>query len=181
MMRPGRGAPLAAMAVLVAIAAPVSAHSGPPYPAISSQRVGGYLVAVWTDPDTTDDGSAQGKFWITLRAAAAAPPVAAGTHVEVSIKPSDRAGALVSARAEPVANDPSTFFAALRMDHEGPYAVHVSIAGAGGRGELDCQVDATYDLRPARWLLALYLMPFLLVALLWGKLIVARRRRARAA
>jgi len=75
-----------------------------------------------------------------------------------------------------VKNDPSTFFAALWMNHEGPFAVHVSIDGPLGRGELDCQVQATYDLRPAPWLLALYVMPFLAVAVLWGKLLLKRRR-----
>ena len=64
------------------------------------------------------------------------------------------------------------------MDHEGPFGVHVALtvrsAGAGRQS-----VDATYDLRPAPFLLAVFLLPFVLVGLLWAK--VLRRRRAAAA
>ncbi len=67
-------------------------------------------------------------------------------------------------------------FAALLMDHEGPFAVHVSIDGPLGRADLDTSVDATYDARPAPALLAVFLLPFLLVGFLWGKLLLQRRR-----
>jgi hypothetical protein len=175
MTRIGRRAAATAIAQLSA-SAPAAAHSGPPYPAISSQVIGRYNVAVWTDPDTTDDRTAQGKFWVTLRPAAPGAPIAPATRVDVSIKPSDRAGAVQSLRADLTKSDPATFFAALPMDHEGPFAVHVAINGPAGRGEVDCEVQATYDLRPSPYLLILYVMPFVLVALLWGKLLIARRR-----
>lgn len=179
MTRPGRGAAMAAIALLLTTV-PAAAHSGPPYPAISSQVAGRYTVAVWTDPDTTDDRSAQGKFWITLRPVGSGAPVDTATQVDVSIKPTDRAGAVQSLRAGLAKSDPVTFFAALPMDHEGPFAVHVAIDGPAGRAQVDCEVQATYDLRPPRYLLALYVMPFVLVAFLWGKLLVARRARRRS-
>lgn len=152
------------------------AHSGPPYPVVSGQAIGGYTVTVWTDPDTTDDGSAQGKFWVTLRPAVGQAALDGATHVDVSIRAVDRVAPAVSARGELVKSAPTTFYVALPMDHEGPFAVRVTIAG---RGSLDCEVQATYDLRPARFLLILYVMPFLVVAFLWGKLLLARRRAAR--
>ena len=62
------------------------------------------------------------------------------------------------------------------MDHEGPFAVHVSIDGPLGKADLDANVDATYDARPAPALMAVFLMPFLLVGFLWGKLLLQRRR-----
>jgi hypothetical protein len=180
MTRIGRRTAATAIALLAATA-PMAAHSGPPYPAISSQTAGRYNVAVWTDPDTTDDRTAQGKFWVTLRPAAPGPPIDPATRVEVSIRPTDRAGAVESLRANLTKNDPATFFAALLMDHEGPFAVHVAIDGPAGRGEVDCEVQATYDLRPSPFLLILYVMPFVLVAFLWGKLLITRRaRRGRA-
>ena len=168
---------LAAAATALLLWAPTaSAHSGPPYPAVSGRIAGAYNVAVWTDPDTTDDRSAQGKFWVTVHDTHDNPVTGSGTRVEVSVKPTDRPGALESTSGAAVKNDPSMFFAALLMDHEGPFAVHVAIDGPLGHAELDCQVQATYDLRPAPWLLALYVMPFLAVALLWGKLLLKRRR-----
>ena len=156
------------------------AHSGPPYPAISARTTGAYIVTVWTDPDTTDDGSAQGKFWVTLQAVKGQKAVAGETRVDVSVRATDRQPATpATVRAEPVKNDPSTFYAALPMDHEGPYAVHVAIDSPAGHAALDCEVQATYDLRPSRFLLILYVAPFLVVGFLWAKLLVARRRAKR--
>jgi len=138
-MRRARRA-VAAAFVLLAAASPAFAHSGPPYPAVSNQAAGRYSVAVWTDPDTTDDRSAQGKFWVTLRPAASGAPIDAATRVDVSIKPTDRPGAVQSLRAGMAKSDPLTFFAALPMDHEGPFAVHVAIDGPAGPAQVDCEV-----------------------------------------
>jgi hypothetical protein len=40
---------------------------------------------------------------------------------------------------------------------------------------VDSTVDATYDLRPARGLIALYLLPFLAIGALWAKVLLRRR------
>ena len=48
-----------------------------------------------------------------------------------------------------------------------------------GRAEVDSRVDATYDLRPAPWLIALYLLPFVAIGALWGKVLLRRRRAKR--
>ena len=45
------------------------AHDGPPFPIVSDQRVGAYVVSIRTDPDATDDGSAGGQFWVQLQLA----------------------------------------------------------------------------------------------------------------
>jgi hypothetical protein len=71
--------------------------------------------------------------------------------------------------------DPSRRFVALLMDHEGPYRVRLAIDGPRGHVDIDTAVDATYDLRPARWLIAVFLVPFLLVGFLWVKLLLRRR------
>jgi len=52
----------------------------------------------------------------------------------------------------------------------------VSIEGPLGKAELAASVDATYDLRPAPATIVLFLMPFLFVGFLWGKLLLLRRR-----
>jgi hypothetical protein len=75
-----------------------------------------------------------------------------------------------------VKGDPTQQFVALLIDHEGAFAVHAAIDGPRGSVTVDSSVEATYDLRPARWLLVLYLLPFLAVAALWLKLLRARRR-----
>jgi hypothetical protein len=157
------------------------AHSGPPYPAVSNAVAGAYTVAIWTDPDTTDDGSAQGKFWVTLQPLTGGTPIDPRTRVDVAIEARRSDVHRQVMRSALVKNDPATFYAALPMAHEGAYAVHVSVDGPAGPAQVDCEVQATYDLRPAPALIFLYVMPFLLVALLWAKLLLARRRARTAA
>ena len=83
---PARPAAYAAMLCLVIVIAvcrfAVWSHSGPPYPIIEDRIVGPYQIALWADPDTTDDQSAAGKFWITLRLAP--------SHVEGQIPSASR-------------------------------------------------------------------------------------------
>jgi hypothetical protein len=157
----------------------VSAHSGPPYPIIEERVVGAYQVSIWADPDATDDQSAAGQFWVMLKAARSGQAIPAGTDVQVRIRPLDRPGAERLALAEPIAGDAGRQFAALVMDHEGPFAVVVRIDGALGSGELDARADATYDLRPRPALMALFVLPFVLVGIVWGKLLIKRRMHAR--
>ena len=151
----------------------LQAHSGPPFPIVTDKVVGAYTVSVWTDPDATDDQSAAGRFWVTLKPAA--------DDVLVSIKPTDRAGVERSGLAQSVNGDKQRRFVALLMDHEGPYAVHVAISGGRGAVELDAMTDATYDLRPRPILIVIFVMPFVLIGFLWGKLLMKRRIHKRGA
>jgi len=170
-------AALCGLLATTAVAA-LRAHNGPPFPIVPTRIVGPYQLSVWTDPDTTDDGSAAGRFWVTLQPAGGGRTLPAETRAEVSIRPLDRQGPPIAGRAAPVGRDPSRQFVALVMDHEGPFAVRVTIEGPLGAADVDAQVDATYDLRPSPVLLIVYAVPFLLVGFLWVKLL-ARRRRAR--
>jgi hypothetical protein len=169
-------AALVAMALLSGVTA--FAHSGPPYPIVTDRTIGPYKVSLWTDPDTTDDGSAAGQFWVVLAPAQPSASLPADTRADISIRPGDRAGDVRTRRTEPVNGDVGRQFAALLMDHEGPFAVHVAIDGRAGTAALDANVDATYDLRPPRFMIAVYLMPFLLIGFLWAKLLIRRRHRA---
>jgi len=163
--------------VLTIFATPALAHSGPPFPIVSSETVGPYELSIWSDPDTTDDRTLGGRFWITLRPAAAGVGLPADTRVVLSITPADRAGAVVSAAAQSIDRDLNRRYVALLMDHEGRYNVHLSLDSSLGRAELDSAVDATYDLRPAPFLIVVFAMPFVLVGFLWIKLLLRRRRR----
>jgi len=153
------------------------AHSGPPFPVVSNRIAGAYQLSVWTDPDTTDDGSAAGRFWVTILPGGAGTTIPAETRATVSITPLTGSGPARTAVAEPVRGDVASQFAALVMDHEGRFHVRVTIAGPAGPAEVDADVDATYDLRPAPWLIALYVLPFVLVGFLWIKLMLRRRGR----
>ena len=149
------------------------AHSGPPFPILTNRIVGPYDISIWADPDSTDDGSAAGQFWVMLRPAAGDGVLPAETHAEVSINALDRSAPLLTARAQPVNHEIARQFAALVLDHEGPFLVAVTVDGPLGRADVEARVDATYDLRPAPFMMAVYLMPFVIVGFLWVKLMVA--------
>jgi hypothetical protein len=163
-----------AACALLCLGASLHAHDGPPFPIVSDQPAGPYVVSIWTDPDTTDDGSAGGQFWVRLSGKSAEVP--AGTRATVSIRPMDRAGTERRADASPVKGDLTNQFAALVMDHEGTFAVRVAVAGPLGTATVDSAVDATYDLRPPRAMVLLYVAPFVLIGMLWIRLLVQRRR-----
>jgi hypothetical protein len=157
----------------------LQAHSGPPFPIVQDRIVGAYKVSIWTDPDATDDQTAAGKFWITVQPAVRGAAVPDGTRVQVSIAPLDRAGAERTAHAERLNADVQRQFAALVMDHEGRYGVHVQIDGPLGTADVESQADATYDLRPRPILTLVFVAPFLLVGFVWGKLLITRTMAAR--
>jgi hypothetical protein len=159
-------------------AAPVDAHSGPPFPIISNQVAGPYQVSVWTDPDATANGSAAGQFWVVVRPANAGTSLPADTNVNVTIQPVE-GGPVLRGMAKPVNGDVSRQFVALLMDHEGRYSTRASIDGPLGAADVAAEVDATYDLRPSSIMVAVYVMPFVLVGFLWIKVLL-RRRRGRA-
>ena len=161
---------------LLLVAAVAWAHDGPPYPIVSNQLLGRYRISVWTDPDTTDNGSAGGQFWVMIDPARAGDVVPSDVQAVVTIRPLDRQGLPVMAHADFVNQDPSRQFATVTMDHEGRFAVHVDVESESGRVSVDSEVQATYDLRPTRFMLAIYLLPFLLAGFLWTTLLVRRRR-----
>jgi hypothetical protein len=176
--RRGCRAALLCVPLLVAGTASSHAHEGPPYPIVSNQIVGAYDISVWTDPDATDDGTAGGKFWVMLEPRPGAGPVPETTRVTVSVTATDRRQPTIAGQAAADAGSGSRQYIALRLDHEGPYAVTVTIEGPLGSGTVQAAVDATYDLRPPPIAVAIYLIPFVLLGALWSK-VLWRRRRAR--
>jgi hypothetical protein len=175
-MRMSRSGWLAVGLGILALSDSVGAHSGPPFPIVTTRGVGPYEVSVWADPDTTDDGGAGGQFWVTLKGAGGGS-VPANTRARIAIRPVE-GGSIVSATTKPENGEVSRQFVALLMDHEGKYHVRVDIDGGLGPALVEADVDATYDLRPPRPLLFLYLAPFVLAAFLWIKLLLRRRKRA---
>ena len=168
-----------ALAVAAAAPAGVAAHSGPPYAVVTQQAAGPYRLSLWTDPDSTDDRTPGGQFWVVIEPGreGAVPPA---TRARVAIRPLDREAdaPFVEAAAEPVDGDVTRQYAGLVMDHEGPFDVRVIVAGPWGGASVSARVQATYDLRPPLPLLGVYLLPFLAVGFLWTYRLL-RRRRAR--
>ncbi len=117
-----------------------------------------YTISVWTDPDSTDDGTAAGRFWVTVRPAGGTSPLPRATRVSVSLASVDRPGEARAGAAAPIADDPAQPLRRARHGSRGP------IPGPRGnrRARLEpptteADVDATYDLRPAPALIAVYL------------------------
>jgi len=166
-----------ALVCLLALSQVLAAHSGPPYELIATRVEGPYKLSVWTDPDTTDDGSAGGQFWVTLQKADGST-VPADTRARVSVSPAEGNGPIESGTTRPEKGNLSRQFVALSMDHEGRFNVAVEVNGSLGEAKVSGQVDATYDLRPPRQLMYLYIAPFVLFGFLWVKLLLRRRRKA---
>lgn len=173
------GAIAAATLIVLVAVADGGAHDGPPFPIVSNQAAGPYVVSVWTDPDATDDGAAGGQFWVMVKAGAAGADVPAGTRATVTIAPLDRPGDPRVGTTEPVGRDIGRQFVALVMDHEGRFSVRVVVDGPLGEATVESDVDATYDSRPPPAMLFLYLAPFVLVGGLWLRA-MSRRRGGRA-
>jgi hypothetical protein len=137
------------------------------------------VISVWTDPDTTDDGTTGGQFWVRLARGEGGSDIPKETRASVSIQAAGQTGPELVATASPVRGDVTNQFAALVMDREGRFAVRVSVDGPLGGATVNAEVDATYNSRPARFMLIVYLLPFVLVGVLWGRLLLRRRTATR--
>jgi hypothetical protein len=171
-------AALAALAVL-AVQDSLRAHSGPPFPIVTDAVRGPYTISIWTDPDTTDNGTPAGQFWIVIASSTKGTRLPAETRATLSVQPSalpsPSQATVQSARTEPVRGDVANQFGAVLMDHEGPYTVHIEVTGPMGVASIDAMVQATYDLRPPPYMLVWYLFPFLIAGFLWTRLLLRRR------
>ena len=76
---------------------------------------------------------------------------------------------------EALANNTGSHFGALVLDHEGRFRIDVRVRGPRGDAEVTADVDATYDLRPAPFVVVLYAMPFVLAGVLWIRILMRRR------
>jgi hypothetical protein len=172
---------------MVIVTSPAFAHSGPPFQIVARETHGPYTISLWTDPDATDNGVAAGQFWIVIEPSNKRTAIPPQTTATLSVRGSDAtapagpraAESALRASASPVRGDVTNQFALVTLDHEGPFAVHVEVDGPLGRASTDSRVDATYDLRPAPYMLVWYLGPFVLAGLLWTRLLLKRRAAQR--
>lgn len=164
---------LRAVALLAALALPSAAraHEGPPFPILVDQRVGPYLVSVWTDPDI-----GTGIFYVVVETPSGAAFVRP-TAVRVAVTPASGrlAEAVYDAREEPVRRG-ARFYAEVAFDRGEVWRVRVIVDGPAGGGELTSQVEATPDGSIGPVGLALYSFPFVLIAVLWWRVSLERKR-----
>jgi hypothetical protein len=153
----------------------LAAHNGPPFPIVSDRTVGNYVVSLWADPDVSDEGDADGRFWVMVNPAAKGTTLPAETTVLISIWPVEHREAVHTDAARADEHEPSRRAAAFVIDREGKYGVKASISGPLGPGELETIVEAQYDQRPRPILITVFALPFVLIGFVWIKLLWKRR------
>jgi hypothetical protein len=172
-----RDVALAVSAMLVSCA-PLFAHNGPPFPVVTDRMVGNYVISLWADPDASDDGDKDGRFWVVVNPAAKGARLPADTVVQIAIWPVERRDAIRGETAAADEREPARRFAAFAIDHEGKYGVKATITSSLGPADIESVVDAEYDARPRPMLIAVFALPFALIGFVWIKLLL-RRRAAR--
>jgi hypothetical protein len=172
--RPVRKAGLAGC-LLLAASLVLKAHNGPPFPVITDRAVGNYIVSLWADPDASDEGDADGRFWVVVTPAAKGTALPADTVVRIAIWPIEHHDAIRIETAHADDREPSRRSAAFVIDREGKLGVKATIAGSLGPAEIESVVDAEYDARPRPLLIAVFALPFVLIGFVWIKLVLRRR------
>lgn len=171
MRRSTRRRAVAMLLLLAAAPRALIAHEGPPFPIILDASVGPWMVTVWTDPDI-----GIGTFYVVFEAAEGRPFVEP-TSVRVGVRP-------VTGRLDEGVYDATPervrrgarYVAEVEFDRGEFWDVRVVIEGPRGGGELTSQVEATPDGSIGPIGLVVYSVPFVLVALLWWRASVVRRR-----
>jgi hypothetical protein len=153
----------------------LEAHNGPPFPVITDRAVGNYVISLWADPDASDEGDADGRFWVVVSPAAKGAPLPADTIVRISMWPAERPDSIRTETATADGQEISRRTAAFVISREGKYGVKATIAGPLGPAEVEAVVDAQYDARPRPLLIAVFALPFVLVGFVWLKLLMRRR------
>ena len=157
--------------LLFMVCAPnAAAHNGPPFPIITDQRVGPYIISLWTHPDL-----GTGTFFVMI------DPLPGGTvpkdlKVQIAVQPASGrlAEAVYSAWLEDLRGQVE-YKTEVQFDQQENWKVRLILASSAGGGEALAQVVPT----PAgfgRWDLLLFLLPFLGVGFLWATAITKRRR-----
>jgi hypothetical protein len=164
-----------ALSATLGTCAPLFAHNGPPFPVITDRTVGNYVISLWADPDASDDGDRDGRFWIVLNPTAKGVTLPADTVVQIAVWPVERREAIRTETALADEREPARRAAAFVIDHEGKYGVKATITGSLGPADIESVVDAEYDARPRPFLIGVFALPFVLIGFVYLKLLVRRR------
>jgi hypothetical protein len=147
------------------------AHEGPPYPLFVDQKVGGYIVSLWSDPDVGD-----ALFFVIINAQ---PPAQLPPDLQVQIGVQPTSGRLPEAVYSGVRENASgqvQYRAQVHFDAEELWRVRVRLQSPEGNAETITTVEATPP-GYGRWDLLVYLFPFLAVGVLWTIAMIRKIKR----
>lgn len=146
-------------------------HEGPPYPIHMDRPVGPWTVSVWTDPDI-----GIGTFYVVLEPIGDRELVTPWS-VRVAVRPVSGRLPETVYEAEPQrVRRGARYLAEVEFDQGELWDVRIVLEGPGGGGELTSRVEATPDGTIGPIGLVIYSLPFALIAGLWWRAVVARRR-----
>jgi hypothetical protein len=151
------------------------AHLGPPFPILVDQKIPGYAVTVWSNPDVT-----QGVLFVTLEPdRKQMQPTVSG--VDFWIEPVDQHTARKNYHASTESKRGILRFATTPdFDAVGPWKVGTDIHFASGADfSIATQVQATPP-GVGPWGLLLFLFPFILFGGLWVLMLIRRSKRKAA-
>lgn len=148
-------------------------HHGVPSRVVGNQRVGPYVASLWIEPEVGD-----GAIYVILDAAGSVP-FTPPSAVRVAVAPaSARIGEVVqeahleSARSAAGAR----YMAQLMFDRPERWNVRVIVEGPAGGGQLVSQVESTTNAAMGLFGVSLASTPFVLVAFVYWRAWLARRR-----
>ena len=148
-------------------------HHGVPSRVVADQRVGPYVASVWIEPEVGD-----GAIYVILDAATGAPFTPPST-VRVGLAPASGRSVEVVEEARLDSARPGAearYMTHLMFDRADQWKVRVSVDGAAGGGELVTPVESTTNASMGLFGVSLASTPFLLVAFVYWRSWLARRR-----
>ena len=149
----------------------INAHEGPPFPLFVDQKVGPYVVSVWTDPDV-----GEALFFVIVNSE---PTVQLPNDLRVQVGVQPVSGrlpeAFYSGERENVQGHVQ-YRTQVHFDAEEMWRVRVRLESAMGSAETVATVEATPP-GYGRWDLLVYLLPFLGVGVLWAIAMVRKLKR----
>jgi hypothetical protein len=153
------------------LATPANAHNGPPFPIIENRTVGRCVISLWTHPDV-----GTGTFFIFVQPVAGAS-VPKDLKVQIGIQPeSGRLPEVVYAAEEDNSGGQLQYKAPVQFDRDEFWRVRLILQSSQSHDEVFSRVEAT-PVGFGKWDLLFFLLPFLLIALLWLRGMSRRRNR----
>jgi|SRR5215213_7716349 len=157
------------LVILFLFAGTASAHEGPPFPLFVDQKVDRYVISVWTDPDV-----GEALFFVMVQQPAEVPT---DLKVQLGVQPASGRSpeTFYSGERENVQGN-IQYRVQVRFDAQELWRVRVRLQSAVGNAETVATVEATPP-GYGRWDLLLYLLPFLVVGILWVIAMVHKLKR----
>lgn len=151
--------------IILGCAGNASAHEGPPFPLFVDQKVNRYVVSVWTDPDV---GTA--LFFVIVNDQAPED-----LRVQIGVQPvSGRVAEVFYPAERENVQGRVQYKSQVQFDAQELWRVRVQLRSAqSGNAETIATVEATPP-GYGRWDLLIYLLPFLVVGLLWAVAVIRK-------